>query len=349
MADIRTLKLALLAETKDFIKGLDNALDSSKSFDQKLGQVMKNAALAIGAAIAAAGTLAIAIGKDLIAGAIDAQKEFFQLENAMRNYAGATDISIKATNDWIDAQGRATGFGGDILVPAFERLIRSTEDTAEAQKLLVLGQDIARATGKDLLQVVDALASAEDGRTKALRDLGIELQTERTITKKVTVSKKDIKKATLDEESANIRLQKAQERVNKALDKYGADSTQAKEAANALAKAQIAAGDASDKLDKKVANQGKTITTTKKEAVEFDEIIAQLTEKFEGSAAKYAETYAGKVDILKESIAQTKDQLGMQLLPILERVVDFIKVNERFFLFQILKRSIKKQFRNLIF
>jgi hypothetical protein len=34
MADIRTLKLALLADTKDFIKGLDKADKESRSFSE---------------------------------------------------------------------------------------------------------------------------------------------------------------------------------------------------------------------------------------------------------------------------------------------------------------------------
>jgi predicted nucleic acid-binding Zn-ribbon protein len=325
LADLRVLKLALLAETKDFIKGLDTATKEAKTFDQKLGGILASGAKALAALGVAAAGIATVIAKDLVNGAIEGQKEFNLLETAMKNYADATDISIVATNSWIDAQGRATGFGGDKLIPGFERLLRSVEDVTEAQKLLVLAQDISRATGKDLNQVTDALASAEDGRTKSLRDLGIGLDAERSVTRKVTISKKDIKKATLAQESANLRLSDSQDRANKALEKYGADSPQYLKAANSLEKAQLSAGDASDALDKKIANQGKTISTTTKEAKDFDTIVAELTEKFAGSAAKYAETYAGKVEILKESVAQLKDQLGEQLLPILERVVDFFK------------------------
>ncbi len=45
MADIRTLKLALLADTKDFIKGLDKADNETRSFSDKLGTALKAGAV----------------------------------------------------------------------------------------------------------------------------------------------------------------------------------------------------------------------------------------------------------------------------------------------------------------
>ncbi len=75
MADIRTLKLALLADTKDFIKGLDKADKESRSFSDKLGTALKTGALAFAALGAAAGAMAIKIGKDAIGAASDFSEE----------------------------------------------------------------------------------------------------------------------------------------------------------------------------------------------------------------------------------------------------------------------------------
>ena len=75
MADIRTLKLALLADTKDFIKGLDKADKKSRSFSDKLGSALKTGALAFAALGAAAGAMAIKIGKDAIGAASDFSEE----------------------------------------------------------------------------------------------------------------------------------------------------------------------------------------------------------------------------------------------------------------------------------
>jgi hypothetical protein len=75
MADIRTLKLALLADTKDFIKGLDKADNETRSFSDKLGTALKTGALAFAALGAAAGAMAIKIGKDAIGAASDFAEE----------------------------------------------------------------------------------------------------------------------------------------------------------------------------------------------------------------------------------------------------------------------------------
>ena len=75
MADIRTLKLALLADTKDFIQGLDKADKETRSFSDKLGGALKAGALAFAALGAAAGAMAIKIGKDAIGAASDFAEE----------------------------------------------------------------------------------------------------------------------------------------------------------------------------------------------------------------------------------------------------------------------------------
>jgi hypothetical protein len=75
MADIRTLKLALLADTKDFISGLDKADKETRSFGDKLGTALKAGAVAFAALGAAAGAMAIKIGKDAIGAASDFAEE----------------------------------------------------------------------------------------------------------------------------------------------------------------------------------------------------------------------------------------------------------------------------------
>jgi hypothetical protein len=49
MAEIRSLKLALLADTKQFIQGLDKADKETRSFSSKLGTALKAGALAFAA------------------------------------------------------------------------------------------------------------------------------------------------------------------------------------------------------------------------------------------------------------------------------------------------------------
>ena len=72
----------------------------------------------------------------------------------------------------IDSLQRAAGVSDEVLRPAFSRLVTSTGNVAEANKLLALAIDISAGTGRDLNQVVMALARAADGSTTGLSRLG---------------------------------------------------------------------------------------------------------------------------------------------------------------------------------
>ena len=55
MADVRTLKLSLLADVDKFLKGMDKADNSTKSFKNKIGDYSKAMAKSFAIAGAAAG------------------------------------------------------------------------------------------------------------------------------------------------------------------------------------------------------------------------------------------------------------------------------------------------------
>ena len=197
MADIRTLKLALLADTKNFIDGLDKADKETKTFSNKLDDALQKGAAAFLAVGAAAGAMAIKIGIDAVKAAIEDEKAMASLAQTLKNTTNATDAQIAATEDFIDKTARATGVADDQLRPSLQRLLVSTKNLTEAQKLQSLALDISAGTGKDLLSVSDALAKASDGNFKALKNLGVELKTSETITKKVKVSQQTLKKHNL--------------------------------------------------------------------------------------------------------------------------------------------------------
>jgi hypothetical protein len=175
MADIRTLKLALLADTKQFIDGLDKADKETKSFSNKLGSALKTGALAFAALGAAAGAAAIKIGVDAVKAAIEDEKAQISLAQTLKNVTKATDAQVKATEDYIDKTARATGIADDQLRPSLDRLVRSTQDVTKAQKLQQLALDIAAGTGKDLATVTEALGKAYDGNLGALKRIGVPL------------------------------------------------------------------------------------------------------------------------------------------------------------------------------
>lgn len=175
MADIRTLKLALLADTKDFIAGLDKADKETRSFTNKLDDALKVGAAAFLAVGAAAATMAVKIGVDAVKAAIEDEKAQVSLAQTLRNTTKATDQQIAAVEDYIDKTARATGVTDDQLRPSLDRLIRSTGDVTKAQKLQTLALDIAGGTGKDLATITEGLSKLYDGNFTALKRLGVPL------------------------------------------------------------------------------------------------------------------------------------------------------------------------------
>jgi hypothetical protein len=240
MADLRVLKLALLAETKDFVKGLDQAEKNTKSFSDKLRGGLKKAALAFAALGAAAGAAAIKIGKDAVKAAIEDEQSQKRLATALQNSTGATDAQIKSTEAFITKTQNATGVVDTKLRPAFGNLVRVTKDTTKSQELLNLALDISAGTGKDVEAVAEALSKAYGGNLTALQRLDPSLRD--------------------------------------------------------------------------VIKSGATA----------DEVFKELGETFGGAAAAQADTFAGRMEIIKRRVEDAQEALGFALLPILERMAKFI-------------------------
>lgn len=169
MAGDRTLKLTLLAETKQLVDGLSKGAKATDSFGKQIGdisaKVVKSFAL-IGTAIAG---VSLAFAK---AAAEDAQaaNKLTQTLDAVTN---ATNKQIAAVGNYITKTSLATGITDDELRPAFERLARSTGDVEKSQTLLNLALDLSAATGKPLEATTNALAKAYDGSYTSLGRLGL--------------------------------------------------------------------------------------------------------------------------------------------------------------------------------
>jgi hypothetical protein len=173
MADIRTLKLQLLADTAQFQTGLNKAQDDTQNFSSKIGGFVSSAAKAFVGLATAAASSAFAIGVTSVKAAIEDEQAQRNLQKTLENVIGATKNQTAAVEDYITKQSLSLGVSDDKLRPAYARLIRSTKDTTETQKALNIAMDISSATGKDLDTVAAALGKAYDGNTASLGKLGL--------------------------------------------------------------------------------------------------------------------------------------------------------------------------------
>lgn len=175
MANIRTLKLNLLADTTDFAAGIKKASGQTESFSSKLKTGLASVAKAAAAAGVAVAGMAVAFGVDAVKAAIEDQKSQKIFANQLKNTTKATNAQIKATEKWITKQQFAYGFSDSKLRPALAKLTGVTHDITKAQDLLSLSMDVAAGTGKDLTAVTDAMAKAQNGNLGALKKLGVPL------------------------------------------------------------------------------------------------------------------------------------------------------------------------------
>ena len=171
MAGSRTLKLSILAETKDLVAGLNTASKETQTFGDKATEFGKKAALAF----ALAGTAALAFAADAVKAAAQDALAQEKLAETIRATTNATTAQIAGVEDYITTTSIAIGVTDDQLRPAFSRLVRSTQDVDEAQRLLNLALDLSVAAGKPVETVANALGRAYDGNTAALGKLGLGL------------------------------------------------------------------------------------------------------------------------------------------------------------------------------
>ena len=165
----RTLKLSILAETKQLADALKGSQKNVESFGDQLTDFGKKAALAFAAAGAAIGAFAL---KSVQNAAADESAQR-KLTETLQKTTMATDAQIAAVGQYIDKTSIAIGVTDDELRPAFSRLARSTNDVQAAQDLLNLALDISSATSKPLSDVANALGKAYDGNAASLGRLGL--------------------------------------------------------------------------------------------------------------------------------------------------------------------------------
>lgn len=164
-----TLKLLLLGEDRTAGRALKGVGDQAEKTHSKLAKVSNLAGKALAGGLLIAGAAAVRFAK----GAADDEAAASKLAQTMQKAAGATKTQVKATEDWITAQGKAYGVTDDDLRPALSKLVVATHDVGKAQKLASLAMDVSAGTGKDLGAVSMALAKAQNGNTQGLARLGV--------------------------------------------------------------------------------------------------------------------------------------------------------------------------------
>lgn len=314
MAGNRTLKLSILADVDNLKKSLDSGSKDVQTFGDKIegfGKVAGAAFLAAGAAaVAYAGKLAI----DGVKSAIEDEAAQAKLATTLKNVTSATDTQIAATEKYITQTSLAFGVTDEQLRPSLDRLVRSTKDVEEAQKLQTLALDIAAGTGKDLGAVSEALGKAYDGNLGALKRLGVGIDED-------IIKSKDFDAATaaLSETFAGQATIQADTFEGK-LARLNVAFDEGKETVGAYILTAVTP--LVENIVNKVIPAFSDIATTIGEDV--GPIFATFFDLVKSVATPILESFEKAFNAVKKAVTENKDEFSA-LLPLITDLVNFVK------------------------
>jgi hypothetical protein len=210
------------------------------------------------------------------------------------------------------------GFGGKIekfgKVAAAAFAAAAAAAVAYAGKLAIDG--VKAAIEDEAAQV--RLAGALERTTGATRDQIAAVEQQITKTALATgVADDQLRPALARLAVSTGDTAKAQDLLNLALDVAQATGKPVETVANALGKA----------YDGNTASLGKLgigLSAAELKTMSFTDVQGKLSELFGGAAAANAETFQGRMARLRVAFDEAKESIGFALLPIIERLVDFI-------------------------
>jgi hypothetical protein len=223
--------------------------------------------------------------------------------------------SLKTATTDVDSFGDKMGKAGKAIGAAFAAA--AVAAGAYAIKIGIDGVKAAIEDEKAQLQLALALQSATnatDGQIKATEDAILQMSLA------TGVADDDLRPALQRLVVSTGSITKAQELLALALDVSAATGKPLETVTNALAKAN-------DGQTTALAKLGVGITAAQAKTMSFTDIQGKLTDLWGGAAGKSAETFEGKIARLSVAFNETKETIGVALLPILDKLLTFINTN----------------------
>jgi len=138
------------------------------------------------AAVGVLGIAAVAVGVLSVKTALEVQDSYSRLGQAMANAGVNTEKNRKSTENLLDSYERM-GFQNEVSAVGYQKLIQATHSVEQSNKLMAISADFARAKNIDLDVAAGLMAKGTQGSMKAMKELGITLDT--TLPKNEAITK----------------------------------------------------------------------------------------------------------------------------------------------------------------
>ncbi len=220
--------------------------------------------------------------------------------------------SLKTAGSDVDSFGDKMGKAGKAIGAAF--LAAAAAAGAYAIKIGIDGVKAAIEDEKAQTQLALALENAT-GATQA--QIAATEQSILQMSLATGVADDDLRPALGRLARSTGDITTAQDLLTTALDISTATGKPLEAVANALGKAY-------DGNTTSLGKLGIGLSAAELKAMSFTEVQGKLSDLFGGAAARNADTYAGRIARMQVAFNEAKETIGFALLPILEKVINFI-------------------------
>jgi hypothetical protein len=292
-------------------KGIKAAINEFKSLEgagKKAQFAIKKAAIPAAAAlagIAAAAVPAVTAASDLNETISKTNVIFGEAANEVQIFADTAAASLGQTRQQaLDAAATFGTFGKAAGLTGQDLASFSTDFTT-------LASDLASFNNTTPEEAVQALGAALRGESEPLRRFGVLLSADAVAAEAMAMG---LVTTTVNEEKLNIALQKSDLAFRKhqeTVAKFGEDSIEAQKSRLALEQAEQSLNKAVDGTTDKLTAQQKTLAT--------QSLIMKATTDAQGDFERTSDGLANSQRILTAQFKDLQAELGMILLPIVEK------------------------------
>jgi hypothetical protein len=180
-----------------------------------------------------------------------------------------------------------------------------------------LAADLASFNNATPEEVIQALGSALRGEAEPMRRFGVLLSADALAAQALKIGIADLNVDSAKLASTQVKQEKAQLALNKAIKEHGVDSIEAREA---LAKYEVATENVGKALKGKMDK-----LTDEQKVLAAQSLIYEQTAAAQGDFARTQEGLANSQRILAAEFANLKVSLGEELLPVIQELLPYIK------------------------
>jgi len=204
MADIRTMKLNLLADVAKFGQGLMTAEKDTKKFSSNVDKYSKKMAAAFAVAAAAAATMAIKIGLEGVKAASDLNEEISKSEVIFGDVAGEIQAFAKTADKALGLTQKEALTAASTFATFGKASGLTGKDLAKFSKgATTLASDLASFYNTNADEAITAIGAALRGESEPIRKYGVLLD-ESTLKAKAMEMKLYDGKGALDAQAKSL-------------------------------------------------------------------------------------------------------------------------------------------------